>query len=449
MIFKTKFAEVTREWISNTGRWLPCAILLLSVPVLAQSLRFSGFLQLDKRLNVGSDSLLIADFYNRFRLEMSAPLNNNLYIFTSMDFRFYDLPRVNSLGSLSDLNSVYPTDISLWEAYAEVYGFIFDDFDLRLGKQRIAWGTADKLNPTDNLNSDDFSDLINFTEKIPTWAAMGTYYIGDFTLSGVWLPNVVPILLPRKGASLFLGDQPPGVRDSLSLPAHSPGNSMYAFKLSSRICGWDYSLSYFNGYDDIPILNRTDLKFNNDGTPSASIELGFPKMQVFGLDFASEIFGAGVWGEGGLFLPGKVISQTQVGDTLSFQTVELDDAPYFKFTLGGDYTFPKGFYFNVQWMHGFFTERGNDELHDYFILRSEKEFWRNNLKIAIGGALEVSDWKSISDSYGYGIFPELIYQAIDNFEISVGGFLVDGKPGALFGTWKNANQVYLSAKVNF
>ncbi|MDQ7054066.1 MAG: hypothetical protein Q9P14_14720 [candidate division KSB1 bacterium] len=107
-----------------------------------------------------------------------------VYAFASLDVRFYDLPRVRSLTGLENLNRQYPTDLSVWEAYIDVYGFVLDNFDLRIGKQRLNWGTADRLNPTDNLNPDDFSDLVNFAEKVPTWAVKGSYYVGDFTLTG-------------------------------------------------------------------------------------------------------------------------------------------------------------------------------------------------------------------------------------------------------------------------
>ncbi len=133
---------------------------------------------------------------------------------------------------------------------------------------------------------------------------------------------------------------------------------------------------------------------------------------------------------------------------MNYQTVALDDKPYFKFTLGSDYTFPGGYYLNVQWMHGFFTERGGT-LNDYFFARLEKILFDDQLKIAFGGALEVDKWDNVNENYGYGFFPELIYQGIDNLEIAVGTFLVGGKSVTLLGSWKNANQVYLRVKVSF
>ena len=419
-------------------------VCLATAPTFAQQIRSSGFLQLDKRFNVGGDSVTIADFYNRFRLELSAPLGERLAAFASVDFRFYDLPRTNTLAQLEDLSRNFPTELSIWEAYVDVFGFVSQNFDLRIGKQRLAWGTADKLNPTDNLNPDDFSDLVNFAEKIPTWAISGNYYLGDFSLTGVWLPTLTPILLPRRGAELFLGSQASGYEDTLALPSPQLDGSMFAFKISGNLGRWDYSLSYFNGYDDIPILAKVKIK----SLTSTKLYLKFPQMQVVGADFATELFGVGLWGEGALFLPQKVVTRTVLGQFISTK-VALDSKPYFKYTLGGDYTFPGGWYFNSQWMHGFFTERGSDFLHDYFMLLLEKQLLQNRIKVSLGGGLEVADWQQTKDNYGFGLFPQLTYQGIDNLELSVGAFRAGGKPSTLFGSWKIASQVYLRAKISF
>lgn len=432
-------------WFTKAMGWLLIALVFFSASsVSAQKLRYSGFLQLDKRFNVSGDSVGIADFYNRFRLELAAPMNDRLFAFASVDFRFYDLPRVGTLSQLEDLSRDYPTELSIWEAYVDVYGFLSKNFDLRIGKQRLAWGTADKLNPTDNLNPDDFSDLVNFAEKIPTWALTGNYYLGDITLTGVWLPSLTPVLLPRHGADLFLGSQASEFQDTLALPAQRLDKSMFAFKISGNLGKWDYSVSYFNGYDDIPILTGVKIK----SPTNAKLYLNFPKMQVVGADFATELSGVGLWGEGALFLPKKVITRTVLGQLTRYK-VALKDKPYFKFTLGGDYTFPGGWYFNSQWMHGFFTERGEDSLHDYFILLLEKQLLQNRIKVSLGGGLEVADWQKTKNNYGFGLFPELTYQAIDNLELSVGSFSTGGKPSTLFGSWKNAGQVYLRAKISF
>jgi len=409
--------------------------------------KISGFLQLDKRFYINDNALQLDVFYNRFRFETSISPNDKLYLFSSVDFRFYDVARVNELNDLENINQLFPTNVSLWEAYVSLYGFLFDDLDLKIGKQRISWGTADKLNQTDNLNSKDFSDIINFTEKIPSWAVKVSYYFGDYTLTAVWLPNFEPVLLPKNGTSLFLGDDLASFKDSVILPASKLSNSMFAFKLSSNFAGLDYSFSYFNGYDDIPILTSLNYNPYPGNSSMGKAELSFPRIQVIGSDFSTEISGIGFWGEGALIISEKIITYNSVNG-VRYTTVALDDKPYFKFTLGGDYTFPDGYYLNVQWMHGFFAERGST-LNDYFFARLEKTLFNAQLKIALGGVLEVDKWNKVSENYGYGFLPELSYLGIDNMEIAVGTFLVGGKPISMLGSWKNASQAYLRVRVIF
>lgn len=130
--------------------------------------------------------------------------------------------------------------------------------------------------------------------------------------------------------------------------------------------------------------------------------------------------------------------------------IELDDQPYVKFTIGGDNTFPNGFYANGQWMHGFFTERSSEALHDYFFRELEKSFLRDEVKISLDAAVEIADWENIGSTYASGVFPELTYQAIDNLGMSLGAFIIiNGKAETFFENWQDADQVYLSVNVDF
>jgi hypothetical protein len=401
---------------------------------------FSGFLELDKRFVTGGDSTIIDDFYNRFRLEMKAPVGSKLYMFSSLDLRFYDFPRSQSLDDLEQIEREFPLDFTLWEAFIDVYGFLSDNLDIRVGKQRIAWGKADKLNPTDNLNPNDFSDIINFTETIPSWAFKGTLYVGDHQLTGVWLPGITPVLLPRDGANLFLGDLG-AFNDELQLPERTPANSMFAFRWDGSIDKWDYSFSYFNGYDDIPIPTRLTV---NPPPASPEIKMEFPIMQVIGADLVTELSGIRLWAEAGLFWPEKVELVSEANGVIN-RKIQLEDDPYLKFTIGGDYTFSNGIYLNTQWMHGFFTERGAGELNDYFVARVEKEYFNDDVLIALSNTLEINDWKQL----GYGLSPELTYQAIDNFEAGLGAFLIWGEEGTLFNSWEELDQVFVRFRLDF
>lgn len=180
--------------------------------------------------------------------------------------------------------------------------------------------------------------------------------------------------------------------------------------------------------------------------------LTFAKSRTIGADFATEKGGVGIWGESAVVFPQEVPLVTVVRsgrDSTVEAGIALERHPFFKSTVGLDYTFPGGWYANAQWVHGLFLERGARNLHDYLGGRLEKKLLRDELRITVGGALEVARWSETSDNFGYGAFPEVTYSPLDNFKMVAGAFLVEGRGESLFGAWDTADQMYLRVKVNF
>ena len=244
--------------------------------------------------------------------------------------------------------------------------------------------------------------------------------------------------------------------DHLILPEKKLANSMVAAKIAGNILNTDFSLSYFRGYDDIPIASSvllTPLDPSNPTSMKLSTDLTFPRMQVIGADIAGELLSIGFWAEGALCLPEEVAMNITApdlqGQMQTIQQVVLENEPYFKCALGIDYTFKNGVYVNAQYMHGFFTERGADNLEDYLMVRIEKKFFDDKLKTALGGGFEVRDTKDIAESYGAAIIPELTYYPADNVEAVLGTFILSGKDKTLFGSWKDQDQAYLKVKISF
>ena len=127
----------------------------------------------------------------------------------------------------------------------------------------------------------------------------------------------------------------------------------------------------------------------------------------------------------------------------------LKDELYFKYTIGLDYTFEGGIYINAQYMHGFFHERGQENLEDYIIARIEKELFGEKLKAALNGGVEIKEFDDMKNNIGYIVVPELTLKPADSVEIALGAFLLDGKESTLFGQWKDQDQAYLKVKVDF
>ena len=122
----------------------------------------------------------------------------------------------------------------LREAYVDLR---WGRLDVRAGRQIIAWGRADGVNPTDNLSGQNLTLLVpdDVDRRLGTTAVRASYYLGGLSVTGVWLPEF-------RGHEFALPAPPPGVtflRDA----ARWPGNQ-WALRLEQTGRAVDWSVSY-------------------------------------------------------------------------------------------------------------------------------------------------------------------------------------------------------------
>src|SRR5712671_6410457 len=106
-------------------------------------------------------------------------------------------------GSARDLRDRhdYGPESDLLEAYITAH---FGQADLRIGKQIIAWGRADGINPTDNLTPRDFEVLLPFEEdqRFGLWALKFDYALTpDYTVTAFTTPWFEPAKVPGVGTA--------------------------------------------------------------------------------------------------------------------------------------------------------------------------------------------------------------------------------------------------------
>jgi hypothetical protein len=171
-----------------------------------------------------------------------------------------------STGDLRDRRG-YGPESDLLEAYITTH---FRQADLRIGKQIIAWGRADGINPTDNLTPRDFVVLLPLEEdqRFGTTAIKLDIYLSrELTLtaftSSFFEPARLP--LPTKGVSI-----------QRTLPAHTASDSELALKLSKTGGEFDWSVSYFDGFSLLPSV----------AAAGSTLDLHYDRTQVLGADAA-------------------------------------------------------------------------------------------------------------------------------------------------------------------
>ena len=211
------------------------------------------------------------------------------------------------------------TETSLLEGYATVH---FASADLRIGKQIVAWGRADGINPTDNLTPRDFKVLLPFEDdqRFGTTALKLDWYLStEHTLTFFTTPFFEPSKFPF----------PPGMRLRETRPARTLSNSEAAVNFNKTGGGLDWSLSYFHGYSLLPEMHPL---------PSSPVlELRYPKVDVIGADLARNFGRYGMRAE---------IAYIQTEDRRGQNPVAVN--PYIYVVAGVDRTFLENLNVNLQ-----------------------------------------------------------------------------------------------------
>jgi hypothetical protein len=233
----------------------------------------------------------------------------------------------------------------------------FDQIDLRIGKQKIAWGRLDRTQPTDLLNTEKFDDPFLRDEehnKIGVPAVNGSYYPSagwlpaEARLNLVWIPWYHPYRFPVPGERWFppaaipppvfpvnvydpddpdptppvTGPDGQPLRPTLvpldfhtpnvAPPSFNPNNSGYALRASAYSAGLDYSLMYYHGFDMQPAFSLSATVFPGETcqTFTAITELrpSFHNIDAWGGDAAYTWGLVTLRGEGA-FIHGRPLSR--------------------------------------------------------------------------------------------------------------------------------------------
>ena len=407
---------------------------------------------------------------NRLTLNLDKKITGNSKFRSEVWLRNIGLPNLTEASDLYNKGIVDPYNLEIREAYVQINGFLSKNLDLSIGRQRIAWGTGDKLNPTDNLNPYDMEDILDFGRHRGSGAVNMTYYLNnDFSVQAVFVPFFQPANMPvgmfanalNPGMELPQGMSLTGYSDTLLMPRYSVGQSSTSgLRFKGFAKGIDFSLSYVWSIDGIPFNTANTINpVDTLGGVFINSQLSFARMHVFGADLATSLFGFGVWAEAALFIPEKDIVMSTilpavingVAISLTWDSVLVDKTePYLKFILGVDYFFADGSYFNLQYMHGFIHEKGRDNLNDYFFFQYEKRFVNDKLKIApLSGGFIVTDWSDVSNNYALIYMPQIAYQATANAELSLSTVIFDGKGESMFASLKDYNMFLFKMKYSF
>lgn len=179
----------------------------------------------------------------------------------------------------------------------------WDWFEASFGKQIFAWGTADAVNPTDNLNPYDFLDIID-RQKIGVYSAASVVTLGPLTHTFVVVPTFTPSRDPllRSRWAPRLPTNLVAIIDDRELPERGPDEMQYATRLRATIAGVDLSISYYDGFENTPVIRESFVNVNPVAVlPPVIVPRFTPvytRMKVPGFDFSTTVKKLEIHGEG-------------------------------------------------------------------------------------------------------------------------------------------------------
>ncbi len=445
-------------------------LLGLMLPAGAQDnpLLWRGRLETDHRILLRHEREWA---WNENRLELQLEKRANpLRVVSNVWIRHLGPATAERSTELQDKNRIHPLRPELREAYAGVYGFISDRLDMTIGRQHIAWGTADRFNPTNNLNPPDLEDILDFGRSKGSDALnLQWHFDHHSSLQLVFIPLFRPANLP---AGIFSGlfdlpiEPPAGLRigtytDTLEMPHN---NLRKAGSLGGRFRALagntDVSVSYVWGPDPLPLPREAWVQASGS-SHALDVEavLFYPYRHIIGADMAGSIGRTGIWAEAALFIPTReVVLTTHISPPAALpmplppQTQEtiLEKEPYLRIVAGADYTLSGGTYLNIQYIRGFLHERGRDALNDYLVVQTSRHLRQNTLRVEpVTGGFTVADRGDPAGNYGFFYAPSIAYLGVDNLEFSLGAFLFGGKGNNLFAGLLELHMIRLHARASF
>jgi hypothetical protein len=256
----------------------------------------------------------VSSAFSDLGLRLETRNNNNFRAFSDLRFRY---------GS-EFLKPV--TKFDLREAYVTVNG---KKWELSAGQKIIKWGRCDFTNPTSKLNPMNMISRSPDREDIDMGnllAAAIIYPLSNIKLEGIVIPYYRPSVLIIEPVPL-----PENVTiNQLSSILTDKKMFSYALKADFRLKGFDWSFSWFDGYDPLPGIALTDFQLDlSQPIPVPHTELTVKpyRNRMAGFDFETTAGGIGIRGEAAVTIP-----------DLSHATNEYVPFPEIKWAAGFDWS---------------------------------------------------------------------------------------------------------------
>jgi hypothetical protein len=358
-------------------------------------------------------------------------------------------------GSVRDLRDVEEVVSELREGYGEL---TLGRWEVRAGKQIIAWGRADELNPTDAITPKDY--LLLLPEGQSAYRYGVTALKADYFLTpsvraiGVWVPVFSPSRIPL--------DVPDGVRLHERVPAIRIEDGSVGAKLDRSGGKLDASLSYYYGFNLLPEVRVESVALDAaTDRPFADVALVHPRRHMIGADFATALDRFGYRGE---------IAYVHTGNAHGRSVDEV--TPHLSYVLGIERSFSESVSVIVQYVGRYVVHRVDparaladpdvlggrvrflaaretfvinqqlDTVQNGWSARIAKRWWNDTLEAEVLSLHYV-------ERNDFFVRPKIAYDVADNWRATVGGEIFHGPKHSFFGRIEKNTGAFVELRYSF
>lgn len=301
----------------------------------------------------------------------------------------------------------------------------FGGFDMRAGRQIIAWGRADGVNPTDILSGQNLRLLVpdDADRRLGTTAVRASYYTGGVSFTGIWLPEF-------RGHEFALPAPPPGVAVVRDAPQW-PG-TQWAARMEKTGGAVDWSVSYFRGKDLTPDL----------GIDAAGIRLSHHNVRVIGADMTANAGRFGLRAEGAY-----VATDDPHGHDPSTKN------PFVFLVAGTDRTFGGSLNVNVQYLFRYVLDGPDTGLQAILNSQTRQVQHGASFRAAYKWFHDTLEAECAAVGYaaptGVAIRPKVVYALTDHWKVLGGAEILRGETASLFGLLERNSTAYGELRFGF
>ncbi|MBI5450430.1 MAG: hypothetical protein HY940_03645 [Gammaproteobacteria bacterium] len=364
---------------------------------------------------------------------------------------------IENLGRQRDSNVA-----EIKELYAE---YNSEKLDIRIGKQYVIWGVIDGIRIVDEINPQNFRELILpdlIDYRIPLWTAKLDYYSNSAKWEMLWIPDLRFHKPAPQGSEWELLQEVPNTRYP------DPGrleNSELGYRVTWNIFDGEASLSHFITWDDFPVIFRN---IAMDSAISPEFYPTFTRINIFGATYLRDI-GPGILKAELAYVPDKyfgIANDTDLdGDGYLDYEGELQRR-HIRWALGYEFSF-KGIDFSpavTQWIidnyHPKMIQKQNDTTLTLYMRKPvpEKSMVFQMLIIDLNSLNELYLKPKItimlSDSFQVGFGLDLFYGEKSSLGVATGAATISGinsleQSAQFFGNFYNNDRVFAEFKYSF